>query len=172
MDIKNAKEIYDKCKNTKNRRIYEIILQWYLISSGFRNIALVCLDNLQKPKLEKIFQFLGKNKIIYKFFPEKSYLILYNPRKFNINNLDKSFGKKFGKQLGKFYYCATNDVSKNHYRIVISVNQVELLAQMCKKDMIAKYISQYYKIYLEISEIFKKLDKNLLEKLETYEVSH
>ena len=148
--------IYNKCKNTKNRRIYEIILQWYLISSGFRNVALICLDNLQKPKLDEIKIFLAKNKIIYKLFPEKSYLILYN--------LDKSFGKKFGQQLGKFYYCATNDVSKNHYRIVISVNQVEICAQMCKKDMIAKYISQYYKIYLEISEIFGKL--------ETYEVPH
>ena len=166
MDIKEAKEIYNKCKNTKNRRIYEIILQWYLISSGFRNVAIVCLDNA-----EKIKKFLGKNKIIYKFFPEKSYLILYNPRKFNIDNLDKSFGKKFGQQLGKFYYCATNDVSKNHYRVVISVNRVELLAQMCKKDMIAKNIFNYYKIYLEISEIFKKLDKNLLVKLITYEDS-
>jgi len=167
MNIKDTKEIYDKCKNTKNRRIYEIILQLYLISSGFRDVALVCLDNL-----EEIRKFLGKNKIIYKFFPEKSYLILYNPKKFNINNLDKSFGKKFGQQLGKFYYCATNDVSKNHYRIVISVNSVEICAQMCKKDMIAKYILQYYKIYLEISEIFKNLDKNLLGKLETYEVPH
>ena len=166
MDIKSAKEIYDKCKNTKNSRIYEIILQWYLISTGFRDVALICLDNLE------IMKFLGKNNIIYKFFPEKSYLILYNPKKFNINNLDKSFGKLFGQQLGKFYYCATNDVSKNHYRVVISVNRVELLAQMCKKDMIAKYISQYYKIYLEISEIFRKLDKNLLGKLETYEESH
>ena len=163
--------IYNKCKNTKNRRIYEIILQWYLISSGFRNVALICLDNLQKPKLDEIKKFLGRNNIIYKFFPEKSYLILYNPRKFNIDNLDKSFGKKFGQQLGKFYYCATNDVSKNHYRVVISVNRVELLAQMCKKDMIAKNIFNYYKIYLEISEIFKKLDKNLLVKLITYEDS-
>lgn len=172
MDIKSEKGIYNKCKNTKNSRIYEIILQLYLISSGFRDVALVCLDDLQKPKLEEIMKFLGKNKIIYKFFPEKSYLILYNPKKFNINNLDKSFGKKFGQQLGKFYYCATNDVSKNHYRVVISVNQVEICAQMCKKDMITKNILNYYKIYLEISEIFKKLDKNLLLKLETYEESH
>jgi hypothetical protein len=171
MDIKYSKKIYDKCKNTKNRRIYEIILQWYLISSGFRDVALVCLDDLQNPKLEEIKKFLGKNKIIYKFFQKESYLILYNHKKFNINNLDKSFGKKFGQQLGKFYYCATNDVSKNHYRVVISVNQVEICAQMCKKDMISKYISQYYKIYLEISEIFRKLDKNLLGKLETYEDS-
>ena len=113
MDIKDAKEIYDKCKNTKNRSVYEVILQWYLISSGFRNIALVYLDKAKKPKLEEIMKFLGKNKIIYKFFTKESYLILYNPRKININNLDKSFGKKFGQQLGKFYYCATNNVSKN-----------------------------------------------------------
>lgn len=119
--------------------------------------------------MEEIKKFLRKNKIIYKFFPEKSYLILYNSKKFNINNLDKSFGKRFGQQLSKFYYCTTNDISKNHYRIVISVNRIELLAQMCKKDMIAKNILNYYKIYLEISEIFKKLDKNLLGKLETYE---
>ena len=99
MDIKKAKEIYYKYKNTKNPRIYEIILQLYLISNGFRNVALVCLDDLQKPKLEEIMKFLGKNKIIYKFFQEKSYLILYNPRKFNINNLDKSFGKLFGQQI-------------------------------------------------------------------------
>ena len=167
MDIKNAKEIYDKCKNTKNRRIYEIILQWYLISSGFRDVALVYLDNA-----EKIEKFLKKNKIIYKIFLNKNYLVLYNSKKFNINNLDKSFGKKFGQQLGCFYCCATNDVSKNHYRVVISVNDVEICAQMCKKDMITKYISKYYKIYLEISEIFKNLDKNLLGKLETYEDPH
>ena len=74
--------------------------------------------------------------------------------------------------MGYFYCCATNDVSKNHYRVVISVNKVEICAQMCKKDMIAKYISQYYKIYLEISEIFKNLDKKLLGKLETYEDPH
>ena len=79
--------------------MYEIILNLYLISSGFRDVALICLDNLQKPKLEEIKKFLVKNKIIYKFFPEKSYLILYNPRKFNINNLDKSFGKLFGQQI-------------------------------------------------------------------------
>ena len=174
MDIKNAKEIYEKYKNTTSRHIYEIILQLYLISSGFRDIALVYLQDfsksgfsdLPKSKLEKIIKFLGKNNI--PFYVNKSFLVLYNPDKLNT-----SAGKKFGQQLGKFYYCAcaTNDVSKNHYRIVILVNQVEILAQMCKKDMIAKYISQYYKIYLEISEIFRKLDKNLLGKLETYEES-
>ena len=50
----NAKIIYNKYKNTKNRRIYEIILQWYLIFTGFRDIALICLDNLQNPKLDEL----------------------------------------------------------------------------------------------------------------------
>ena len=168
MDIKDAKEIYDKYKNTKNRHIYEIILQLYLISSGFRDIALVYLFNLEKSSLEKIIKFLGKNNI--PFYINKSFLVLYNPRKFNIDKLNKSAGKKFGKQLGDFYNCASNDFSKNHYRVVITVNEVEIFAQMCKKSMIQKNISKYYEIYLEIMETFGKLDKTIFGKLETYEI--
>lgn len=176
MDLKNAKEIYNKCKNTKNPQIYEIILQWYLISSSYRNIALVNLKDLgksgfsdiQKSKLEKIIKFLEKNKIPYHILKNKHFLVLYNPNKFNIDKLNESAGKKFGQQLGDFYNCASNDYSKNHYRVVITVNQVEIFAQMCKKSMIRKNISKYYEMYLEIMEIFGKLDKNIFGKLETY----
>jgi hypothetical protein len=169
MDIKNAKEIYNKYKNTKSGHIYEIILQLYLISSGFRDIALIYLQDLGKsgfsdlPKSssEKIIKFLEKNNI--PFTINKSFLVLYNP-----NKLNKSAGKKFGKQLGDFYNCASNDFSKHHYRVVISANQVEIFAQMCKKSMIQKNISKYYEMYLEIMEIFGKLDKTIFGKLETY----
>jgi hypothetical protein len=170
MNIKDAKEIYNKYKNTKSRHIYEIILQLYLISCGFRDIALVYLFNLEKSELEKIIKFLGKNKI--PFYINKSFLVLYNPNKFDIDKLNKSAGKKFGKQLGDFYNCASNDFSKNHYRVVISANQVEIFAQMCKKSMIQKNISKYYEMYLEIMEIFGKLDKTIFGKLETYGFSH
>ena len=173
MDIKNAKEIYDKYKNTKNRQIYEIILQLYLISSGFRDIALVYLQDfsksgfsdLPKSKLEKIIKFLGKNNI--PFYVNKSFLVLYNPDKLNT-----SAGKKFGQQLGDFYNCASNDFSKHHYRVVITVNDVEIFAQMCKKSMIQKNISKYYEMYLEIMEIFGKLDKTIFGKLITYGFPH
>ena len=176
MDIKNAKEIYDKCKNTKNPRIYEIILQWYLISSGFRDIALIYLQDLeksgfsdlQKSSSEKIIKFLGKNNIPYHILKNKSFLVLYNTNKFDIDKLNKSAGKKFGQQLGDFYNCASNDFSKHHYRVVITVNDVEIFAQMCKKSMIQKNISKYYEMYLEIMEIFWKLDKTIFGKLETY----
>jgi hypothetical protein len=167
MDIKNAKRIYDKYKNTKNRQIYEIILQLYLIFSGFRDIALVYLP---KSSSEKIIKFLGKNRI--PFYINKSFLILYNPKKFNIDKLNESSDKKFGKQLGDFYNCASNDFYKNHYKVVITVNEVEIFAQMCKKSMIRKNISKYYEMYLKIMEIFGKLDKNIFGKLETYGIPH
>jgi hypothetical protein len=176
MDIKDAKEIYNKYKNTKYHHIYEIILQWYLISSGFRDIALIYLQNLgksgisdlQKSSSEKIIKFLGKNNI--PFYINKSFLVLYNPNKFDIDKLNTSAGKKFGQQLGDFYNCASNDFSKNHYRVVITVNNVEIFAQMCKKNMIRKNISKYYKMYLEIMEIFGKLDNTIFGKLETYKI--
>jgi hypothetical protein len=168
MNIKDAKMIYNKNKNTKYHHIYEIILQLYLISSSFRDVALVRLDNLPKSSLEKIIKFLGENNILYHILKNKSFLVLYNPNKFNIDKLNESAGKKFGKQLGDFYNCASNDYSKNHYRIVISVNNVEIFAQMCKKSMIQKNISKYYEMYLEIMEIFGKLDKTIFGKLETY----
>lgn len=170
MHIKDAKEIYDKYKNIKSHHIYEIILQLYLIFSGFRDIALVRLDNLPKSSLEKIIKFLGENNILYHILKNKSFLVLYNPNKFNIDKLNTTAGKKFGKQLGDFYNCASNDYSKNHYRIVIIVNNVEIFAQMCKKSMIQKNISKYYEMYLEIMEIFGKLDKTIFGKLETYKI--
>ena len=161
----DAKIIYHKYKNTKIREIYEIIFQWYLISTGYRNVALVYVKS-NKSKLEKIIRFLKKNNISYRIFDTD--LVLFNPKKFNIDELDTSKVKKFGQQLGDFYTCATNDVSKNHYRVVISVNVVEIYAQMCKKNMIHKNIAKFYEIYLEIMEIFGKLDKKLFCKLETY----
>jgi len=166
----NSTALYNKYKNTKIKEIYEIILQWYLVSIGYRNIALVYIKS--KSTLEKIIIFLKKNNISYRIFDTD--LVLYNPKKFNIDELDTSKIKKFGQQLGDFYMCATNDVSKNHYRVVISVskpnsdNVVEIFAQMCKKNMIHKNIAKFYEIYLEIMEIFGKLDKKLFCKLETY----
>ena len=170
MNINNVKEIYDKYKNTKYHHIYEIILQLYLIYSGFRDIALVYLHNLGKSTSEKIIKFLEKNNIPYHIFQNKSFLVLYNPNKFNIEKLNESAGKKFGQQLGDFYNCASNDFSKNHYRVVITVNNVEIFAQMCKKNMIRKNISKYYEMYLEIMEIFGKLDNTIFGKLETYKI--
>jgi len=73
----DAKIIYEKYKNTKSKHKYEIILQWYLILTGYRNIALVYVKS--KSKIEKIIRFLKKNNIYYYIFDEKNYidLVLY-----------------------------------------------------------------------------------------------
>ena len=90
--------LYNKYKNTKIKEIYEIILQWYLVSIGCRNIALVYVKS--KSKIEKIMRFLKKNNISYRIF-EKD-LVLFNTKKININELDKSKGKKFGDQIKNY----------------------------------------------------------------------
>ena len=51
--------LYLKYKNTKIKEIYEIILQWYLISIGYRNVALVYVKS--KSKLEQNIQELKTN---------------------------------------------------------------------------------------------------------------
>ena len=58
--------LYHKYKNTKIKEIYEIIFQWYLISTGYRNVALVYIKS--KSKIEKIMRFLKKNRIYYYIF--------------------------------------------------------------------------------------------------------
>lgn len=75
--IIDSTALYHKHKNTKIPQIYEIILQWYLISTGNRNVALVYVKS--KLILEKIMRFLKKNNISYYIFDEKSYidLVLY-----------------------------------------------------------------------------------------------
>ena len=70
----NSTALYNKYKNTKIKEIYEIILQWYLISIGYRNIALVYVKS--KSKLEKIIKFLKKNNIYYYIFDEKHFIDL------------------------------------------------------------------------------------------------
>ena len=90
--------LYHKYKNTKIPQIYEIILQWYLVSIGYRNVALVYL--ISKSILEKIMRFLKKNNISYRIF-EKD-LVLFNPKKFNIDELDISKEKKFGEQIKNY----------------------------------------------------------------------
>jgi hypothetical protein len=78
----NSTALYHKYKNTKIQEIYEIILQWYLISTGYRNVALVYVKSISI--LEKIMRFLKKNNISYRIFDEKHYtdLVLFNPKKF------------------------------------------------------------------------------------------
>jgi len=162
-------ELYNKYKNTKNIKIYEIVLQYYLIKSQYRNIAFISGYSLNKIKLNILIKFMNKNNISYKLMDEKYDFIIYDPNKIDINNINKIKPKEIGKLLGDFYICASNNYGQNNeHRIVINFNNIEIYAQMCKKTKIIKNLDKIYIIYLEISKLFNNLDKNIFGKIEIY----
>lgn len=59
----NSTALYNKYKNTKSKHKYEIILQCYLISIGYRNIALVYVKS--KSKIEKIIYKYKSHRDLY-----------------------------------------------------------------------------------------------------------
>jgi len=165
--------LYNQYKNTGNWYIYEILLQWILINEGVRDMALLqLLSNrkvIEKKKWGVIEKFLLKNKIPFHRFNNDEFLVIYNPKKISEEEINETGGKKFGKQLGEFYTCASNNYSKKSYRIAITANQHEIFAQMCTKSQVKKNLEKFYDIYLKVMEIFEKYDeKNIFCKMETY----
>lgn len=167
--------LYNQYKNTRNSFIYEILLQWILINEGVRDMALLELydgsnaKTIDKKGWEVIEKFLLKNKISFHRFNDNKFLVIYNPKKISEEEINETGGKKFGKQLGEFYTCASNNFSKNSYRIVITANQHEIFAQMCTKSQVKKNLEKFYDIYLRVMEVLEKYDeKNIFCKMETY----
>ena len=164
-------KIYKKHKNTKNKYIYEIILQWYLINHHMRTMALIQVPMSESSK--PVINFVKKYNIPYKTYNDteaRVNIVIYNKKKFDINTFDKLSTKQFGKLLGEFYTCATNNFYKHDHRVVILFNQVEIFAQMCKESTIKLKFDHFYKIYLKLNKIFFKLDPNISGKLEFYSV--
>ena len=169
--MNKIKSIYKEYSETKKETILELILNLYLMKCNYRNIFQIYVSDTKILKVIK--QIL--NEISYDYLIDNKTgirVIVYDKKTFNIDDLDMTFGKKYAKQLGEFYTCATDDYQDNNYRIVIQVGcintQVELYAQMCKKNMITKNINKTIKIFDEIRELIKKLDDNLHIQIQIY----
>ena len=108
-------------------------------------------------------------------------IIFYNPNKFNINDLDKTFGKRFAQQLGNFYICASDNFTKNNSdgrtAIIARTNEpllckngskldiyIEIYAQMCKYfDITSKVnLNKIMKIFKPIQKVVKDFDDKLI----------
>jgi len=167
-----SEKLYKKYKNTKNSLIIEAIVQYYLIQKDIRKIAQISIGNMKiKNKVNNLIKFLDKYKILY--IINENGIIIYD--KYKIEDINNSFGKKYGKQLGLFYKCATNNFSKNKVRIVINLIRnnsdglnIELYAQMCNEKQIKKYFNDIYKFYSEIYNVLHLLDKNIFCIIEIY----
>ena len=172
--MNKIKSLYKENNNTKNRYLLELILNLYLMKCKYRNIFQIYLfDNKYIKDIKQILENISYNYLIVEHTEYKhTRIIVYDKKLFNIDDLDTTYGKKYAKQLGEFYVCATDDFKNNNYRIVIQVSGIytraELYAQMCKKTMITKNINKTIKILDEIKELFHKLDKTIFIQIQIY----
>ena len=183
LNLSNIKDVYNdiikNCSDNNVKIIIEFLLNYYLLLKGLRNIFQIEYDTKEE---YNILKKLILNKFILNLYKGKEKrLIFYNPNKFNINELDKTFGKKYANQLGNFYVCATEfRTEKIKYdgraTIIARTNEellckngnkvyiyIELYAQMCKYfDIInKKNINKIMKVFKPIQKSIKELDDNL-----------
>ncbi len=146
---------------------YEIILHVYLIYKGYREMAeigIFKLSDRQKDEklLKMVFAFLSDNKLNYKFVDDKlsRKYIIYLSKSSNIP-VDTDFGAKTADKLGSFYFCKSDKDKWLNYewRIVITVFNIEILAQKCeKKEHIAANMQIVMDNYTKIQELLQELD--------------
>ena len=171
---KNSIElIYKKYYKTKNGHILELLLNLYLMKCKFRNIFQIFLHTKISKEIKEILDNIPYTYLIVEEKNDKR-IIVYNKKLFNIDDLDITYGKKYAKQLGEFYVCASDNFSNNNYRIVINVEALntyaELYAQMCTKQTIIKNINKTINILDDIKQLLLKLDKTLQIEIKLYKL--
>jgi hypothetical protein len=156
----------NKKYNEKNNLLFEIYINIYLILIKKRNIAHVSIN---VENIKNITKILDKNYPYYKFY-ENNILILYKPT-YKIDNLNTTFTKKYGKQLGNFYKCSgdLNKIFKKNkflFRPVIrvyykNIYNFALFAQVCPIPLFIKNINFFIKIQKKYNLILQKFNKNI-----------
>ncbi len=150
--IKKINKLLSKKNYTnKDDRLFELYINLYLILNKKRKLAQLFIHNqYNKPNLffKNMINFLNKYYPFYLIDDKLKYgtRILIHSQNYDLKKLNKSFTKKFAKDLGDFYVCAgnLNKIYKKYkylLRPVISVqyknkNNIniycEIYAQMCK----------------------------------------
>lgn len=174
--MSNITKIYNKYKLTNSNEIFELIINLYLLECEYRNIFQIMREKNDK-LIKKLVNIIKKTKYNYKIYNDnETYfrLIIYNQNNFNIDELDEKWSKRFAKQLGKFYICATDNykLKSYKYRIIILVGNnnigTGLYMQMCKKNIIIKNINKILKIHDEINTLLLELDNSLYTNIQVY----
>ena len=183
LNLSNIKDVYNdiikNCSNNNFQFIIEFLLNYYLLLKGLRHIFQIQYESKEEYKMLKIIII---DKFILNLYKGKgNRLIFYNPNKFNINELDKTFGKKYANQLGNFYVCATEFLTENvkydGRATIIARTDEPLLckngnkvyiyfaiyAQMCKYFDITnkKNINKIMKVFKPIQKSIEEFDNNL-----------
>jgi hypothetical protein len=171
--MENIKKLFKK-NYEKNSILFELTVGLYLLQCDYRNIFQLwySVDNNKTP-LKTITDIIMSTKFDYiekKKNESTIIFIIYNKNTFNIDELNKTDGKKYAKQLGKFYKCSIDGEEYLGYehRITINAfnytkmkNSCEIYAQICKKESISKNINLFLEISGELKLLLLKLDKSL-----------
>jgi hypothetical protein len=163
--------------NSKMYEINELIFNLFLMELSHRNMFQIYLSHAKSnnkiiKKIVNILDDFNPKKIKYKIFGDTSKRIIVYDNTFDIDDLDTSFGKKFGKQLGLFYKCASNNFKSYDIQIKIYVFdrskeiQVPIYTQMCNKKLIVKNMDKFLNIAQKLEILFKKLNNGLSTVLE------
>ncbi len=178
--IKKINKLLSK-KNYSNKDywFFELYINIYLILIKKRKIAQIYIHpiyNIPELFIKTIINFLNKYYPYYIFENEKNgFRILLHSKNYNLSKLNKTFTKKFAKDLGDFYVCAgdLNKIYKKHkylLRPVISVSfnnkykkeiYCELFAQMCPPQICIKNFDKFISIKNKFNKYLKKINKNL-----------
>ncbi len=182
-----CKKIINRILNKKRYNEYdefklELYIQIYLILIKQRRIAQIYIDKEytlhSKSIYKKIIKELNNKYEYYRTGSDKnSYRIIVYSKKYEIEKLNKSYGKKYAKDLGEFYVCADDNLrdmyKKNKYllRPVISVEYkdklyVVLYAQMCHASMCIKNFKKFIEIKNKIKKQMEGINKKLNVKFE------
>ncbi len=149
-----------------NKIIAEILLQFYLISVDYRKMAEIKLNDVSDAIKDDIKTYLTASEIPFKIEKDKYksgrnvyYLYLFK-KESDMTSITNNRGVSVADQLGEFYTCKSQyDEWKDYeWRIVILCDNIELFAQMCTEDQIAKNMKTSMKIYNEVRDLFIILD--------------
>ena len=172
-------EFYNKYKKiislSNNFRIFELVINIYLIKEKFRNMFQIIVKNEEKEG--KVIKILKDERLLYKIFKfddkTGSRIIVYS-KKFNFKTLDTTFGKKFGKQLGNFYFCASDNWQSHTRRVVILVSNnhvsCEIYAQMCNLELLLKNTNKLFKIIDKLQLLLEKLSPDIFLMVQIYKI--
>lgn len=179
---KRIRKLLNKRNYTKNDSYYlEFYVNIYLLLYKKRKLAQIYIrkhhTSFSSTKMIKIL----KKSYPYFIYKKESFgdrFILYEP-KYNIQKMNKSFTKKYAKDLGSFYVCA-GDLKKIYkkykyfLRPVIHVAyenkyqkeiKFELFSQICPPLVCAKNIKLFHKIRKSFQSVLQKIDPNITLRL-------
>ena len=178
-------------KNYQNKdyRFLELYINIYLLLSKKRKLAQIYIhQKYNKPLtlLKRITDFLDKYYPFY-IVENEDYggnnkfnrIVLYE-KNYNIDNLNKTFSKKYAQDLGDFYVCAGNFEKiikkyKNLLRPVIKIDFInkynnkisfELYAQVCPIHILSKNINKLVNIKNNLNKIIKNINPKMFVYLE------